>query len=211
MYKLFMGIILILVTLPAYTNVCQLRAVTIVGKIDNNTYEIIDHSYRKHAILKTHQTVFTSTGWTAIKTLSNYTKTEIQTKNGFTEVWKVYDECSKQMQELHRILNIDNLKKELKATSSFTDNEIEKWSQVGGSVHEIMSWNRLVFNPDLALEWVKSGFTLEETKSWIRAGVESAEDAKRWIYCSRSRIISQGTALRLIAKGERIPEKCDRY
>jgi len=122
----------------------------------------------------------------------------------------VYYECSNYDKSKTKIYNQSRLQKKLK--DIVPSDEIEMWSKVGGSVRDIMAWKRLVFSPDIALEWVNGGFSLSDTKAWMRMGVETAEEAKRWKYCYYdSRIINHYIAEEIIARGERTPKKCDRY
>ncbi len=214
MHKAIIAIITILTASSAYANDCRLAIMTIIQKIDNRTYEVSMHSKKEHHLLKTYQTVYKSKGLTQIVVSKNYTEKEVLTNNGFNQIWKVYHECNnydkQQMHVSEKESSRERLKKELKNTSLSND-EIEIWSKVGGSTSNVMAWKRFVFSPEIALEWVNSGFDLSDTQAWMRMGVESVEEAKRWKYCTGSYIINPYIAKRLIAKGNRIPEKCDKY
>jgi hypothetical protein len=208
MNKIILVISFIFTALPSYADECFLLPAVIVKKIDNNIYEVV--AYKKyHYILKTTQTVYTSTGWTRIKVSKKYTTQKIALNNGFNEIWKVYHECNaydkQQMDISNKERSRKRLKKQLKNTS-LSNEEIEIWSKVGGRVSNIMGWKRLVGSPEIALDWVNSGFDLYDAKQWIRMGVESADDAKRWKYCTNAYNVKK-----LIQRGEKIPEKCDAY
>ena len=214
MYKATITIIAILTASPVYADDCRLEIMTVIQKINNNTYEVSMHSEKGHQLLKTYQTVYESKGVAQIVVSKHYTKKEVLLNSGFNKIWKVYHECSNYDKQHMNISNQERsqegLKKELKNTT-LTNDEIEIWSKVGGSVSNVMEWKRFALYPEIALEWVNSGFSLDDAQAWWRIGVESAEEAKRWKYCTRSYIITPSGAQSLMLRGKRIPEKCDKY
>ncbi|MFW6016429.1 MAG: ankyrin repeat domain-containing protein [bacterium] len=84
----------------------------IVGKLDNNTYEIIPNNFGENrALLKTILIDYSSEGWTNILVKKSGVQ-NVQLKNGFSETWDIYTQLTPQDIKIYdQVLNdIHNVK-----------------------------------------------------------------------------------------------------